>query len=48
MLFWIDEIISIIGYNSDIMRIIQRKGHELGPCDRKESFLVDVMATYIS
>jgi hypothetical protein len=43
------EIIRIIENNSDIMRIIyKRKGHELGPCDRKESFLLDVMALYIS
>jgi hypothetical protein len=37
------EIISIIENNSDIMRIIQRKRHELSPCDRKESFLLDVI-----
>jgi hypothetical protein len=37
-------ILSIIANNSDIMRIIQRKGHEFGPCDRKESLLLDALA----
>jgi hypothetical protein len=41
MLFWIDEIISIIWYNSDIMRIIQKeKGMNLAHVTGRRAFLL--------